>query len=275
MKKVIFSQKQNEQIIKMYTKDKMTMANIGKQFGVSRTVISRILKENSIENNDRHKYTGNYRIFQNIDTAEKAYWLGFIAADGCVYERTEKGGNFISINIHRGDKKHLEKFLKFLNSNAQIIDHVQTKGFSNNTLMSKVTINSKDMVNDCKNKGIIPRKSLILEPPKISEEFWLPFILGYFDGDGSIYQSNSNNEFYLSIQGTKEMLEWINKILSISSKLEKRREDNKNSFYIRCGGYNKPYQILKKIYDSCSICLDRKHKIFQTLETVVLNRNIK
>ena len=30
------------------------------------------------------KYTANYNFFEKIDTEEKAYWLGFIAADGHV-----------------------------------------------------------------------------------------------------------------------------------------------------------------------------------------------
>ena len=47
----------------------------------------------------------------------------------------------------------------------------------------------------------------------------------------------------------------------------------RNSYYIRCGGTNKPYQILKQLYDSCEIHLDRKYNIYKDLETVVLSRN--
>ena len=141
-------------------------------------------------------------------------------------------------------------------------------------IMSKIVFNSNDMVNDLIDKGVIPRKSLILQPPNISEEFYLPFILGYFDGDGSISQG-SNNEFYINIVGTKEILEWINNILNISSKLEQRKETTKNNYYIRCGGYQKPYNIMKQLYNSVSVHLDRKYNIYKNLETVVLNGNIK
>jgi len=41
------------------------------------------------------------------------------------------------------------------------------------------------------------------------------------------------------------MLEWINSILNISSHLEKRKQDNSNNYFIRCGGINKPYLIMK------------------------------
>ena len=54
--------------------------------------------------------------------------------------------------------------------------------------------------------------------------------------------------------------------------LEKRMEE-KETFHIRCGGTNKPYLIMKKLYNSCSVYLDRKFEIFKQLETVVLRRN--
>lgn len=273
MKKKIFTTEELEQIIQLYCKDKLSMKEIGTIFGVSKTVISRVLKEHNIENNDRHKYQCNYRAFENIDSAEKAYWLGFLAADGCIYKRQDNNSNFISLNIHSQDKKHLEKFILFLNANIEIKNYIAQKGYSNNTPMSKITINSKDMVEDCIKKGVVPKKSLILQPPNIQKEYYLPFILGYFDGDGSIFKT-SQNTFGISIEGTKEMLEWINSILCISNKLEKRNNDDKNNFYIRCGGTNKPYKIMQILYKSCPIHLDRKYEIFQNLETVVLNRNI-
>lgn len=59
----------------------------------------------------------------------------------------------------------------------------------------------------------------------------------------------------------------------MTSHLEKRRED-RETYHIRCGGINKPYTIMKKLYDSCpTIHLDRKYKIYQELEQVVLKRN--
>ena len=67
----------------------------------------------------------------------------------------------------------------------------------------------------------MPRKSLILKPPKISKNFFLPFILGYFDGDGSISKTSQYNNYSISIQGTKEILLWICEVLNWDAKLEK------------------------------------------------------
>lgn len=80
----------------------------------------------------------------------------------------------------------------------------------------------------------------------------------------------------MSIQGTKEILTWICEVLDWDARLEKRMPNsNTNSYYIRCGGTNKPYQILSQLYNSCEIHLERKFQIYKTLETVVLNRNIE
>lgn len=140
--------------------------------------------------------------------------------------------------------------------------------------MCKMSIYSIEMSDALTKNGVPPKKSLILKPPSISSKYYLPYICGYFDGDGNIFKTSQYNNYSLSIQGTKEILEWINSILNISNKLESRYDNNKNSYYIRCGGTNKPYQILKKLYNSCETHLDRKYLIYKNLETVVLNRNI-
>lgn len=271
MKKVIFTQEETQKIIDLYN-DNNTLKYIGEQFNVSRNVIKRVLEEQNIElRKTTHKHKCNYSIFETIDSSEKAYWLGFLAADGCNYRRD--GNATIFINIHQKDREQLEKFRDFCNSDAKIEDYIQNVGFSNNTPMCKMSIYSIKMSDDLTDKGVPPKKSLILKPPKIDEQYYLPYICGLFDGDGSIALSNQNI-YLMSIQGTKEILEWINSILHISENLEQRQETEKNTYYIRCGGTNKPYYILKQLYESCDTHLNRKYQIYKELETVVLKGNL-
>lgn len=277
MQKIIFSEEQLNLIIDLYVNQNKSLKSISEIFGVSRPVISRVLKENADKVTLRQKttkYTANYDNFEVIDTAEKAYWLGFLAADGCVYIRENNAT--ILLNLSQKDINHLQKFKTFMNSTAEIIEYISNTGYSNNSPMVKFALNSKKMAYDLVDKGITPRKSLTLKRPNISSEFYLPYILGYFDGDGSLSKLQ-NEEYSLSFQGTKETLEWINEVLETDMKLEKRYENEKNSFYIRCGGNNKPYFILQKLYSSIptKICLERKYKIYKNLEAVVLSRNTK
>lgn len=276
MKKIEFSQEQIEDILNKY-QNNWSQQKIADFYKVSRTVIKRVLEiqcEGLIIRNRTSKYKYQQDIFEIIDTAEKAYWLGFLAADGCNYQREHNAS--IILNVHEKDIKHLEKFKQFCHTDAEIKSYIGYEGFSNQTPMCKITLNSKKISNDLIDKGILPNKSLILQPPHILEEFYKPFILGYFDGDGSISKSSQYNNYSISIQGTKEILTWICEVLDWDAKLEKRNiNSNNNSYYIRCGGTNKPYQILNQLYNSCEIHLDRKFNIYKTLETVVLSRNIE
>lgn len=184
MKKIVFSQEENQKIIELYNSHNSLKA-IGEQFGVSRTVIKRILEENKIilrKTTTVHKQKTD--IFNTIDNPEKAYWLGFLAADGNNYRREQNAQ--ISLNIHQKDREHLEKFKNFCNSDAKITNYIANAGFSNNTPMCKMSLYSIEMSDALTKWGVPPKKSFILKPPNIEKQYFLPYICGYFDGDGSI-----------------------------------------------------------------------------------------
>ncbi len=273
MRRIEFSEEQLVEIFNLYQKEHLGMAKIGKKFNVSKSVIKRVLTEANIEiKHDNHIYHANFDYFENIDSNEKAYWLGFLAADGNVYVRPENAT--IGINIHSKDRAHLEKFNKSIEGNYPIKDTVTSVGFSNNTPMSKITINSKKMAQNLIDKNVTPRKSLTLQPPNISNLYYLSFIAGYFDGDGSISCSQDKKTYYISFLGTKEILEWIKENLNWKDALlKKRKDDDKNNFYISCGGINKPYKLISTFYEKSPIHLDRKFKKYNDLKTVVLSRN--
>ena len=87
MKKIEFSQEQIKDILNKY-QNNWSQQKIADFYQVSRTVIKRILEtqEKGLVIRERtSKYQYQQDIFEIIDTAEKAYWLGFLAADGCNY----------------------------------------------------------------------------------------------------------------------------------------------------------------------------------------------
>ena len=62
------------------------------------------------------KHTCNEHFFDTIDTQEKAYWLGFLFADGNVSNIS----NTVSISLKGDDIAHLEKFKIFINASNNI-----------------------------------------------------------------------------------------------------------------------------------------------------------
>ena len=74
------------QIIAAY-KNNISLRQIEKDFDVSRKTISKFLEEKGIKTvkgNHYRKYFHNFDFFEKIDSEEKAYWLGFMFADGYI-----------------------------------------------------------------------------------------------------------------------------------------------------------------------------------------------
>ena len=109
---ILFTQEQKEFIKEKYL-DNWTIKKIGEVFNVTRSPIRRVLLEYNIPiRKITSRYYADYNIFEDINTAEKAYWLGFLAADGCNYQRKQNAT--ISLRLSQKDINHLEKFKKFL-----------------------------------------------------------------------------------------------------------------------------------------------------------------
>jgi hypothetical protein len=111
--------------------------------------------------------------FRRIDTAEKAYILGLLAADGNV---SDKGR--ISLGLQDKDSDLL-RFVRDRLSPRHVITVVEHRKFSS------FGFTSHDMATDLAKWGIVPRKSRTISWPTALGEFQRPFLLGYFDGDGS------------------------------------------------------------------------------------------
>ena len=91
----------------------------------------------------KRKYNVNDNFFDNIDTEEKAYVLGFLFADGCIYKKRSQ----VYIKLNRKDKCILEKINTALCSNFPIFDTVGR--FSKNYKYTKkcgLNITSKRLV---------------------------------------------------------------------------------------------------------------------------------
>lgn len=146
--------------------------------------VSKYVKCRTNSEAQRIYHIGNENVFEVIDTHEKAYWLGFLMADGNVMQRKNtKTQNYLQINLKESDIEHIEKFKKFIDANNPI-----SKVKTTNSIHFAIT--SEKIVKDLIDKGCVPKKSLILEyPDKLDDKYCNSFALGYFDGDGSVIKS--------------------------------------------------------------------------------------
>ena len=260
MKRMTFTNEQLREFSKKI-EEGVSLTKLGKDIGVDRNILSREIKKYLSKNTNfsNRKYKLNENYFENIDSYEKAYWLGFIAADGCVYE-TGSGSKVLSFNLNYRDKNHLDKFLKAIDSTA-IIKIIDGAGFGASTKIASLQINSNKMVKDLNNLGIVQRKSLILSKPNIEEKYYYDWIRGYFDGDGSITVELSNGNSQINFLGTKEVLDFIQEVLR-PEKINKLHQNslNKNTFSLTYGGKSLILQLLDKFYKDPIVYLDRKYE---------------
>ena len=132
-------------------------------------------------------YEVNHQFFDEINTEEKAYVLGFLYADGTNQEH-KNGGKYVSFTQLEQDKDLLEKISICMGSNYPLYESIQE---SNGKLKYKLSINSQQLSNASSILGAVPNKSSILQFPDISifksKDLIRHFIRGYFDGDGCVW----------------------------------------------------------------------------------------
>lgn len=77
---------------------KKTKTALAKELNCSSSFIQKIWQENKLSGTIKTTYYYDEEYFKNINSPEKAYWLGFIAADGNIYRREGHAG-LISISV--------------------------------------------------------------------------------------------------------------------------------------------------------------------------------
>lgn len=181
-----------------------------KYYGLGKKTYTKILKDSGIEiYNVSHNNTVNSKIFDIIDTEEKAYWLGFIFADGCVYDK-----NRVEISLAIKDLTHLEKFAKFIDpiNKDKIVKVRNSKKYPS----VRVSFRDSHMVNILNSYGCTCKKSLTLQFPDINifkNDTITHFLRGYFDGDGCLCITDKSQSF--SLLGTKNFLNGFQKYLNM------------------------------------------------------------
>lgn len=203
-------------------------------------------------------------VFDSIDNEEKAYWLGFLYADGFV---NGKYNNSVELSLKADDYEHLEKFNTFLKNKHKIKISKSSKGFTR----CRCVITDKHFHDRLIELGCIPNKSTNLTFPDLSifsdTSLVYDFIRGYVDGDGSITNTFKENRLRLEILGTKEFLEGIIKIFKDKfNKISSTRSSKNgiNNFRIICS-CSKADEVCKILYLNSTIYLDRKFKKFAEL----------
>lgn len=215
--------------------------------------------------------TFNNRYFQNIDTPLKAYFLGFIFADGWICANPEIRNYEFGIELQSGDRYILDKLNEELGNVHKIYHTEPEKAIICGKIVNRghtdtLRVYSKPLVEDLIVNGISTNKTQKDIVPHVSDEFFFDFLRGYIDGDGCYWNTRQRpNDIYLHITcASKSVLEYLqNRLTSYNIKSQIYTEADKKH-RLMCTNYNDMHFLINKMYkDENTFCLTRKLKLIE------------
>ena len=219
----------------------------------------------------KRQCTLNENYFQELDSKDKAYFLGFIYADGFI-TKPSHGQNILGLTL--AEIEPIDKFKKYIQTNKKVGYYKKTSSYSNKSYEYKLALNSDKLVSDIEKLGVVERKTLTLTFPNLREDLIPHFIRGYFDGDGSVFLHKDSREEYsyneylgINICGTKEFLIALTKHLPFLEEgqcvyKEKRRKTN--CWNLKMTSNIRSLELYHYMYKDCNdLYLSRKREKFE------------
>lgn len=271
MKKL--TDEQRHEILEKYKTGKFTAVELGIEYNVSGANIGLILKKNKIQINNnqsklQRKYSINENFFDCVDTEGKAYFLGFLYADGCNYTET----NHVFIGLQARDIDILKK-MNILIESDRPIQISNPSGFGCQDVAT-LHINNKRISKKLIDLGCTKAKSLTLQFPtedQVPSHLIRHFMRGYFDGDGSVGNYlGTNNKLYMkfNVVSTVDFCKGIQNIFikyfnMHYNVVSKGKYHNVKTGQISTSRTINSYKIMSWMYRNSTIFLKRKYDIFQ------------
>lgn len=207
----------------------------------------------------------NHNFFDAINTEEKAYWLGMLAADGNVGDKRSS----ITLSLSEMDSHHVQKF-------AAAVASEHTVGLHRITGSSKYrcdcTFISHQMKASLAKHGVVPRKTYTLQwCHSVPDELKRHYVRGFFDGDGSVYSDGQSSPSLVITIGTasyefaKELRLYLIRECGMRDTRIAHRIDRKATVpfhVVKWTGSRQARRFAAFIYDGATVWLERKRDVF-------------
>lgn len=240
---------------------------LAKEYGVSRSTILKIWMNSDKRGKLHRHYPLDETYFDVIDSKDKAYFLGFMSADGNVYSSEHYAGdrqNRFSITLKNDDEYILELFKKYLKT-TKPLSHITKKNKYYVSTHARLELSSNKIVEALTMYNIVPRKSYPFEICQLDDEYMSHYLRGYFDGDGSITFRMPLSRTIVAYSGFVHNLEKIQEYLRKSHGIDMHISVSTSKQYsapfgqLRSSNLQTTYNFLKYIYQDCEdLCLTRK-----------------
>jgi hypothetical protein len=141
----------------------LTIDEVADQLGCQRSAIyTRIVKQGVNRNKRESRFIKttpsrrNFDFFDSIDSQAKAYWLGFICADGWV--QLGNRSSRLGIELSNMDEHHLANFAEIFD--APLVKRARTQRSGKASVMVGCRIACTYLCESLVAKGVVPKKSL-------------------------------------------------------------------------------------------------------------------
>lgn len=185
------------EIISCYLSEPISIVEISNKFGLSTPTMSKILKRNNIDLYARYEYIDKYvnsTFFSQIDSEYKAYFLGLLIADGCIYNNTSS--KKLIIQLKQSDRYILEYLKYLLNTGSSLVVDPRDNSSSLAVTNTKICEDLIALGFDERGKPYRYINFNLIDP-----NLHRHIIRGIFDGDGCVTIRNINQKNLRCIVG--------------------------------------------------------------------------
>lgn len=260
----------------LYREDNQSFKSIGRVIGRDYRTIKTYLESLGLQTKYQsvlqRKYLVKEDFFDNIDSEEKAYVLGFIYADGC--NSIER--NAVIINLKETDKDILLKITTLVQPTKPLMyidtsKQIKKEGYENSKNQYRMVIQNKHISQRLIELGCGKAKTHNLVFPtgtQVPKYLQRHFIRGYFDGDGSV---SGDKQKQFNLVGTINFLLPLQQILIeelgfSKTKLDQRHKERDNEIRaLRYCGINQCIKFRDWLYKDATIYLERKKELFYSV----------
>lgn len=193
--------------------------------------------------------------FNEINSQEKAYFLGILFADG--YNNYDR--NNVRLALQENDIQILKDLKTLIYPNKDKPFGVSKKENCNNLLYLDIT--NKHISNTLKQLGMVQNKTFLVTFPNIPQELHNHFIRGYMDGDGCINYFLLKQKHFkcqLRMLGTLEFLQKVQSIINENSNTTGSIRKRGNIYELAYSSRNQVLKACEYIYINSTIYLERK-----------------
>lgn len=226
-----------------------------------------------------HTYTKNDSYFDQINTEEKAYFLGLLLTDGCNYEKEGQ----IKIDLVESDSYILEKLMKCIEYDGKIAHYPSETKIINGKLCvcqpsCRLVFLSKHMSKVLASYGMVSHKSengLFIKKDIIPNELYNHFVRGMIDGDGGISywidnQNTCHKKFQINFCSTADSVQQLAKYFETKFNCKPCIQDrypdrDNNNLQFNILGNNVVRRIADWLYKEATVYLIRKYEKYKEL----------